>query len=134
MGPIDTVRAGEKVKVQQVKAASAPSIVSATGASLGSAVGRTVLLQPHAALRPLNRWIRKKTIARSSRKWIIAAATWKTINAPIHVKNKSNARARNTNLISMTPWPVMIALFIADNPALEETERRVAEPLRTRRC
>jgi hypothetical protein len=67
------------------------------------AVGRTVLLQLHAALRLLNRWIRKNTMAKSSRKWIIAAATWKTMNAPIHVKNKRNARARNTNLIVWLP-------------------------------
>jgi hypothetical protein len=29
-----------------------------------------------------------------------AAATWKTTNAPIHVKNKTSARVRNMNLIN----------------------------------
>jgi hypothetical protein len=40
--------------------------------------------------------------ASRSNRWIIAAATWKTTNAPIHVKNKRSAKARNTNLIEMT--------------------------------
>jgi hypothetical protein len=58
--------------------------------------------------------------ASRSNKWIIAAATWKTTNAPIHVKNKRSAKTRNTNLIEITPYPPMLARFIADGPALEE--------------
>ena len=30
----------------------------------------------------------------------MAAATWKTMNAPIHVKKKSSAKLRNANFIS----------------------------------
>jgi hypothetical protein len=74
----------------------------------------------YAALRPLNRWIKKKMSASRSNKWIIAAATWKTTNAPIHVKNKRNAKARNTNLICMTLWVVMIARLISEKPAHAE--------------
>ena len=46
-----------------------------------------------------------------------AAATWKTTNAPIQVKNKTSARPRNTNLINgspsdiVSPGPVFRALL-----------------------
>jgi hypothetical protein len=33
----------------------------------------------------------------------MAAATWKTMNAPIQVKKKSSAKLRNANFISYPP-------------------------------
>jgi hypothetical protein len=38
-----------------------------------------------------------------------AAATWNTTNAPIHVKNKTSARPRNTNLMKSATPPGMVA-------------------------
>jgi hypothetical protein len=38
----------------------------------------------------------------------MAAATWKTMNAPIHVKKNRSARLRNTNLIG---WLLLAAII-----------------------
>jgi hypothetical protein len=44
------------------------------------------------------------------------------MNAPIHVKNKRNARARNTKLISMAHWPVIVTRFVAGSQAISKPD------------
>jgi hypothetical protein len=58
----------------------------------------------NAASRPLNRWIRKKKSARMGKgKIYYRGGNAENYERPIHVKNKRNARAGNTNLTKMTP-------------------------------
>ena len=57
-----------------------------------------------------------------------AAATWKTTNAPIHVKNKTSARARNTNLIYSLPSDLHDITLSADSWARPVGGQPVSKP------